>query len=62
MSDQDWNNRRVWIIGASTGIGRATAELLLQRGATVGSQCAFGRQTCQPRGAISTSRGATGRH
>jgi short-subunit dehydrogenase len=36
MSDQDWNNRRVWIIGASTGIGRATAELLLQRGATVG--------------------------
>jgi short-subunit dehydrogenase len=33
---QDWTDRRVWIVGASSGIGRATAELLLQRGATVG--------------------------
>ena len=36
MKTQDWTDRRVWIVGASTGIGRATAELLLQRGATVG--------------------------
>lgn len=36
MKIQDWTDRRVWIVGASTGIGRATAELLLQRGATVG--------------------------
>lgn len=32
---QDWHAQRVWIIGASSGIGRATAELLLQKGATV---------------------------
>jgi len=30
-----WNGRRVWVIGASTGIGRATAIALLQRGARV---------------------------
>jgi NADP-dependent 3-hydroxy acid dehydrogenase YdfG len=29
----DWTGRRVWIIGASSGIGAATARLLLQRGA-----------------------------
>lgn len=29
----DWTGRRVWIIGASSGIGFATAQLLLQRGA-----------------------------
>jgi NAD(P)-dependent dehydrogenase (short-subunit alcohol dehydrogenase family) len=31
----DWTGRTVWLIGASTGIGRATAELLHTRGAQV---------------------------
>jgi NAD(P)-dependent dehydrogenase (short-subunit alcohol dehydrogenase family) len=31
----DWNGRIVWLVGASTGIGRATAALLHQRGAKV---------------------------
>jgi NAD(P)-dependent dehydrogenase (short-subunit alcohol dehydrogenase family) len=29
----DWNGRIVWLVGASTGIGRATAELLHRKGA-----------------------------
>ncbi|MFO1206117.1 MAG: SDR family NAD(P)-dependent oxidoreductase [Burkholderiales bacterium] len=32
---QDWRGRRVWIIGASSGIGEATARTLLERGARV---------------------------
>jgi NAD(P)-dependent dehydrogenase (short-subunit alcohol dehydrogenase family) len=32
---RDWNGRCVWIIGASSGIGAATARLLLERGASV---------------------------
>jgi NADP-dependent 3-hydroxy acid dehydrogenase YdfG len=31
----NWQGRRVWLIGASTGIGAATARLLLARGARV---------------------------
>lgn len=31
----DWNGKRVWVIGASTGIGEATAHLLVDRGANV---------------------------
>lgn len=31
----EWSKRRVWIIGASTGIGRAVALALAQRGAQI---------------------------
>jgi short-subunit dehydrogenase len=31
----DWRGRRVWLVGASTGIGRATAQALHQLGAQV---------------------------
>lgn len=31
----DWRGKRVWVIGASTGIGAATASLLLSLGARV---------------------------
>lgn len=32
---KDWRGKRVWIIGASTGIGAETARLLLANGASV---------------------------
>ena len=31
----DWHGQRVWMIGASSGIGEATAKLLMARGAQV---------------------------
>jgi short-subunit dehydrogenase len=31
----DWRDQRVWLIGASSGIGEATARLLMARGARV---------------------------
>lgn len=31
----DWHGQRVWVIGASTGIGAETAQLLLENGARV---------------------------
>jgi short-subunit dehydrogenase len=31
----DWQGKRVWLVGASTGIGKATAELLHAKGAQV---------------------------
>lgn len=31
----DWHGRRVWVVGGSTGIGRATALALAERGAQV---------------------------
>jgi NAD(P)-dependent dehydrogenase (short-subunit alcohol dehydrogenase family) len=31
----EWKGRRVWLVGASTGIGAALAELLLRQGARV---------------------------
>lgn len=40
---RDWRDRRVWIVGASQGIGEACARLLLQRGARV-ALSARGRQ------------------
>ena len=35
MAQQIWTGKKVWVTGASTGIGRGIAELLIGKGATV---------------------------
>jgi len=35
----EWDGRVVWLVGASTGIGRATAALLHRRGAHTRGLC-----------------------
>ena len=32
---KEWQGRRVWVVGASSGIGQATAAALLRQGARV---------------------------
>ncbi len=39
----DWHDRRVWVIGASSGIGEAFAKAVLQRGARVALSARNGR-------------------
>lgn len=51
---QDWHGRRVWVIGASTGIGAETARLLLARGARV----ALSARRAEPLQALVDSSGA----
>jgi dehydrogenase/reductase SDR family member 7B len=39
---KDWNGKVVWIVGASSGIGKAFAECLYRRGAAVIGSCPRG--------------------
>ncbi|MBT7998280.1 MAG: SDR family NAD(P)-dependent oxidoreductase, partial [Betaproteobacteria bacterium] len=32
---KSWSNRRVWVVGASEGIGLALSKLLIEKGAQV---------------------------
>jgi len=41
---RDWQGKRVWIIGASTGIGAEVARLLLAKGASVALSARNGEQ------------------
>ncbi|MBR7794142.1 SDR family NAD(P)-dependent oxidoreductase [Undibacterium sp. FT147W] len=41
---RDWQGKRVWIIGASTGIGAEVARLLLTKGASVALSARNGEQ------------------
>jgi short-subunit dehydrogenase len=52
-----WSGKRVWIIGASSGIGAATARLLLQRGAVLAVSA---RSAASLRALVPASPGAAG--
>ena len=43
----DWRHRVVWLVGASTGIGRACAERLAERGAHVAVSARHGDALAQ---------------
>lgn len=51
---ENWKDRRVWIVGASTGIGAALAEALLAKGARV----ALSARRREPLDAIAAKFGA----
>ena len=51
---ESWKDRRVWIVGASTGIGAALAEALLAKGARV----ALSARRKEPLDAIAAKHGA----
>jgi NAD(P)-dependent dehydrogenase (short-subunit alcohol dehydrogenase family) len=53
---RDWEGKRVWVIGASSGIGEATAQQLLLMGARVALSAR--NQAALERLAVSTSRAA----
>ncbi len=55
---KDWDGRRVWLVGASSGIGRATASALHARGAKV---YVSGRNSAALEQFIQTHRGAIAR-
>jgi NAD(P)-dependent dehydrogenase (short-subunit alcohol dehydrogenase family) len=61
----DWNGRVVWLVGASTGIGRATASALHARGAKVivsaRSAAALGAFELAHPGSVSLALDATDR-
>jgi hypothetical protein len=60
----DWTGRVVWLVGASTGIGRATAERLhaLGAGRGVGAQRGHARRLrAQPPGSLAIALDATDR-
>jgi NAD(P)-dependent dehydrogenase (short-subunit alcohol dehydrogenase family) len=62
---RSWQGKTVWLVGASTGIGRATAELLHRRGAKVvvsaRSQQALAQFTSQHAGSEAIALDATDR-
>jgi short-subunit dehydrogenase len=52
---KDWQGKRVWIIGASSGIGAETAKLLLKKGASVALSARNDQQLVQVANAHSES-------
>ena len=53
----DWSGRAVWVIGASSGIGRATSSALYRRGARVAVSAVAGLSRGQTSAAIRVARG-----